>query len=144
MIAVQNICSAINNMHEGSIESGIWPVRRACVPHVRVDTYADFSQRAAHKGTIGRRLVLLYSANDYTRPPYGALPLIGLPSQHTCSRVTLLVVCEIVPLRPGLGGEAEATAREHAARRDATRDYNRLDELAKKEWLTGRLRAVAP
>ena len=27
--------------------------------------------------------------------------------------------CGIIPLRPGLGGEAEATAREHAARRNA-------------------------
>ena len=27
--------------------------------------------------------------------------------------------CGIIPLRPGLGGEAEANAREHAARRDA-------------------------
>ena len=31
-----------------------------------------------------------------------------------------------------------------STRRDATRDYNRSDELAKREWLTGRLRAVAP
>ena len=26
--------------------------------------------------------------------------------------------CGIIPLRPGLGGEAEASAREQAARRD--------------------------
>ena len=31
-----------------------------------------------------------------------------------------------------------------STRRDAMRNYNRSDELAKMEWLTGRLRAVAP
>ena len=31
-----------------------------------------------------------------------------------------------------------------STQRDATRDYNRSDELAKREYLTGRLRAVAP
>ena len=33
--------------------------------------------------------------------------------------VLRLEMCGIMPLRPGLGGEAGATAREHAARRDA-------------------------
>ena len=51
--------------------------------------------------------------------------------------------CEIIPLRPGLGGEAEATAREHAARRDAqSKPFGRAREKGVAQWPVMRNRPV--
>ena len=51
--------------------------------------------------------------------------------------------CGIIPLRPGLGGEAEATAREHAARRDARlQPFGRSREKGVAHWPVTRSRPV--
>ena len=65
--------------------------------------------------------------------------LIGAPSKH-CNDGSLVfttrtVQCGIIPLRPGLGGEAEANAREHAARRDARlQPFGRAREKGVAHW----------
>ena len=49
----------------------------------------------------------------------------------------------IILLRPGLGGEAEATAREHAARRDARlQPFGRAREKGVAHWPVTRSRPV--
>ena len=56
---------------------------------------------------------------------------LGRMSQRMNKRAT----CEIVPLRPGLDGEAEATAMEHAARRDVRlQPFGRAREKGEAHW----------
>ena len=51
--------------------------------------------------------------------------------------------CGIIPLRPELGGEAKATAREHAARRDARlKRFGRAREKGVAHWPVTRSRPV--
>ena len=51
--------------------------------------------------------------------------------------------CGIIPLRPGLGGEAEATEGEHAARRDALIEpIGRAREKGEAHWPFTRSRPV--
>ena len=51
--------------------------------------------------------------------------------------------CGIIPLHPGLGGEAEANAREHAARRDARlQPFGRAREKGVAHWPATRSRPV--
>ena len=51
--------------------------------------------------------------------------------------------CGIIPLRPGLGGEAEANAREHAARREARlHPFGRARENGVAHWPVTRSRPV--
>ena len=54
------------------------------------------------------------------------------------------VVLPVGKFLSALGWVERRRLTRGSTRRDATRDYNRSDELAKREWLTGRLRAVAP
>ena len=52
-------------------------------------------------------------------------------------------ICEIILFRPGLRGEAEATAREHAARRDARlQPFGRAREKGVAHWPVTRSRPV--
>ena len=51
--------------------------------------------------------------------------------------------CGIIPLQPGLGGEAEATAKEHAARREARlQPFGRAREKRVSHWPITRSRPV--
>ena len=51
--------------------------------------------------------------------------------------------CGTIPLRPGLGGEAEANAREHAARRDARlQPFGRARKKGVAHWPVTRSRPV--
>ena len=55
----------------------------------------------------------------------------------------VLSTCGIITLRPGLGGEAEDTAREHAARRDARlQPFGRAREKGVAHWPVARSRPV--
>ena len=55
----------------------------------------------------------------------------------------LAYLCAIIPLRPGLGGEADANAREHAARRDARlQPFGRACEKGVAHWTVSRSRPV--
>ena len=67
------------------------------------------------------------------------LPMYSIYSKN----VTEGYRCGIIPLRPGLGGEAEANAREHAARRDAQlKPFGRAREKGVAHWLVTRSRPV--
>ena len=60
--------------------------------------------------------------------------IVNLPWRG-CART-----CEIIPLQPGLGGEAEATAREHAVRRDAPlQPFGRAREKGMAHWPVTRI-----
>ena len=60
-----------------------------------------------------------------------------------CSTSVYHDPCGIIPLRPGLGGEAEANAREHAAHRDARlQPFGRAREKGVAHWPVTRSRPV--
>ena len=64
-------------------------------------------------------------------------------SSHTHPKCAYHEFCGIIPLCPGLGGEAEATAREHAAQRDAQlQPFGRAREKGVDHWLVTRSRPV--
>ena len=60
-----------------------------------------------------------------------------------CAQKYRVARCGIIPLRPGLGGEAEANAREDAARRDARlQPFGRAREKGVAHWPVTRSRPV--
>ena len=71
--------------------------------------------------------------------------MLGVPQAKQNCPVDMRgsVHCGIMPLRPGLGGEAEANAREHAARRDARlQPFGRAREKGVAHWPVTRSRPV--
>ena len=66
-----------------------------------------------------------------------------LPNYQTWRCGECVGRCGIIPLRPVLDGEAEATAREHAARRDARlQPFGRARENGVAHWPVSRSRPV--
>ena len=85
--------------------------------------------------------------NPVTSPKFGLFVAAHwpecLPRVHVENLPTRGGCCGIIPLRPGLGGEAEATAREHAARRDAPlQPLGRAREKGVAHWPVTRSRPV--
>ena len=104
--------------------------------------------RSPRQGRRGKLLLaaVLGRKHSLRRSPDVHLLLRFNATLYTAIELCYLAYCThcgIILLRPVLGGEAEATAREHAARRDARlQPFGRAREKGVAHWLVTRSRLV--